>query len=138
MSWRGLNGGTKAAALGHRVIMTPNTGGCYLNYRHVDLPDEIGRSGVSTIAQGYNLEPITPEMDKTAASLVLGGQGNLWTETIYAGKIAEYLVFPRICAIAEALWSFPENKSIDDFALRLPVHQKRLDRLGLLQYRGQT
>jgi hexosaminidase len=69
----------------------------------------------------------------------LGGQGTLFSEIIYAGKIAEYMIFPRICAIAEALWSQRESKEepdLDEFAQRLEVHQRRLDKLDLLQYRG--
>ncbi|MDR0290585.1 MAG: beta-N-acetylhexosaminidase [Treponema sp.] len=136
MSWRGQEGGRKAAAMGRRVIMAPCTGGCYLDYKHIDDPEEPGQLCVNTITQSYNMEAVTPDMDAAAASLVLGGQGNLWSEIIYAGKIAEYMIFPRICAIAETLWSQKEAKDIDNFAKRLAVHQCRLDRLGLLQYKG--
>ena len=135
-SWRNEKGGNEATAMGRRVIMSPQTNGCYLDYRHADMPDEIGRLGIGTITQGFNLNPITPEMDEKAASLVLGGQGNCWSETIYAGKIAEYLIFPRICAIGEALWSAQKDRDSADFASRLAIHQCRLDKLNLLQYRG--
>jgi len=138
-SWRGKKGGNKATASGHRVIMSPMTDGCYLDFRAIDQTEEIGRLGVGTITQGFSLDPVTEEMDEAAASLVLGGQGNLWSEVIYAGKIAEYMIFPRICAIAEALWSPRKPKTASDlaeFAQRLAVHQSRLDKLGLLQYRG--
>jgi hexosaminidase len=116
--------------------MTPLTEGCYLDYRHLNDPEEPGQIGVNTVAQGYNMEPITPGMNAAEGSLVLGGQGNLWSEIIYAGKIAEYMIFPRICAIAETLWSDSESKDIKDFGKRLAVHQCRLDRLGLLQFKG--
>ena len=127
--------------------MSPENHGCYLDRKHINMPEEPGRLSVGTIAEAFSLDPVTEEMDEAAASLVLGGQGNLWSEVIYAGKIAEYMIFPRICAIAEALWS--EKKSLAhpghtdqnaadlaDFAKRLEVHQSRLDKLGLLQYRG--
>ena len=137
MSWRNQKGGILAASLGCRAIMVPQDHGCYLNYRHTSDPEEIGRHwdwGVGTITQAYTMEPVTPEMDEAAASLVLGGQGNLWAEIICSGKIAEYMIFPRLCAIAEGLWS--KEKNLDDFVKRLEFHQRRLDRLGLLQYRG--
>ncbi|MDR2923534.1 MAG: beta-N-acetylhexosaminidase [Treponema sp.] len=136
MSWRGRQGGSEAVARGHRVIMAPLTDGCYLDYRHINDPEEPGQLGVNTIAQCFNLNPITAEMGETAASLVLGGQGNLWSEIIYAGKIAEYMIFPRICALAETFWSAGKDKNIEDFGRRLEIHQMRLDKLGLLQYRG--
>jgi len=136
MSWRGQEGGSKATAQGHRVIMAPRDSGCYLDYKHIDAPEEPGQLSINTIAQGYNMDPVTPDMDKAAASLVLGGQGNLWSEIVYAGKIAEYMIFPRICAIAETLWSDRNSKDMEDFRRRLAIHQCRLDKLGLLQYRG--
>jgi len=138
-SWRGKEGGNKATALGHRVIMSPLTNGCYLDYRAIDRLEEIGRLGICTIAQSFSLDPVTKEMNEASASLVLGGQGNLWSEIIYAGKIAEYMIFPRICAIAETLWSQRKQKTapdLEEFAQRLAIHQSRLDKLGLLQYRG--
>ena len=140
-SWRGNEGGNRATALGHRVIMSPQTDGCYLDHKAIERDEEPGRLGTCTIAQGLTMDPVMPEMDEKAATLVLGGQGNLWAEVIYAGKIAEYMIFPRICAIAEALWSerktaAQRESDLADFAKRLEVHQRRLDRLGLLQYRG--
>ena len=141
MSWRGQEGGNRATAMGRRVIMTPQTNGCYLDHRPIEDPDEPGRLGVGTVAQAYAMDPVTPEMSAAAASLVLGGQGNLWSEVIYSGRIAEYMIFPRICAIAEALWSerrpgLKEGEDLADFSKRLAIHQRRLDKLNLLQYRG--
>ena len=137
MSWRSAQGGNAASALGHRVIMSPLTGGCYLDYRHSDSPDEPGAFfGRATVADSFFMSPVTPEMDEKAASLVIGGQGNLWTEELFAGKLAEYMVFPRICALSESLWTASASRDLADFAKRLEIHRLRLDRLGLLQYRG--
>jgi len=137
MSWRGDAGGIQASSLGHNVIMTPNTNGCYLDYKHTETPEEIGRTlGTSTVFMGYSMNPAPPEMSEEQASRILGGQCNLWSEVIYAGKIAEYMIFPRLCAIAEAVWTPYKSKDFEDFSKRLEVHQKRLDTLGLLQYRG--
>ncbi|MDR2536510.1 MAG: beta-N-acetylhexosaminidase [Treponema sp.] len=136
MSWRGSKGGIEASGLGHPVIMSPNSEGCYLDYKHYDAPEEPGNLGVSTVYQTYTMDPITPEMSNEAAALILGGQCNLWSELIYADRIAEYMTFPRICALSEGLWTPKELKDFDGFAQRLEVHQKRLDQMGLLQYRG--
>ena len=136
MSWRGRAGGLSASRLGHRVIMTPNTEGCYLDYRHTEEIEEPGNLGVSRVSQIYNMDPIDPGMNAEEAGLVMGGQGNLWSEIIYSGKIAEYMIFPRICALAESLWTPREQKDLDDFARRLKAHRDRLDSLDVLQYRG--
>jgi len=138
MSWRGSEGGIRASSLGHNVIMTPNTDGCYLDYKHTEDPEEIGRTlGTSTVFMSYSVDPVTPGMSEEQVSRILGGQCNLWSEVIYAGKIAEYMIFPRICALSEAVWTPQENKNFEDFSKRLLVHQKRLDLLGILQYKGK-
>ncbi|MCL1836179.1 MAG: beta-N-acetylhexosaminidase [Treponema sp.] len=138
MSWRGSKGGIRASSLGHRVIMAPNTGGCYLDYKHADEPEEPGQmyAGPISVYTSYSMDPVTPEMSEEAASLILGGQGNMWSELIPAARIAEYMIFPRLCALSEALWTPRDDKDFDDFSRRLAVHRKRLDRLGLIQYRG--
>ncbi|MDR2376764.1 MAG: beta-N-acetylhexosaminidase [Treponema sp.] len=134
MSWRGVKGGIEAVRRGRQVIMSPNSSGCYLDYKHHDDLEEPGQLGISRISQLYALDPLAG-MEGNARSLVLGAQANLWSELIYAGKIAEYMIFPRICALAEALWS--GNAGPDDFLERLTGHRRRLDLLGLLQYRGE-
>jgi hexosaminidase len=137
MSWRGAEGGIKASRMGHRVIMSPNTEGCYLDYKHTDDPEEMGRTlGISSVFSSYSMNPVTPQMTEEEASRILGGQCNLWSEVIYAGKIAEYMIFPRLCAVAEALWTPQKEKDFDDFSQRLAVHRKRLDALDINQYRG--
>jgi hexosaminidase len=138
MSWRGETGGVRASALGHQVIMTPNTNGCYLDHKHIDAAEEPGQTygGIASVFKSYSMQPVTKEMSSENEHLILGGQGNLWSELIYAGKFAEYMLFPRICAIAEAVWTPKEGKDFEDFSSRLEVHRRRLDTLGIYQYRG--
>jgi hexosaminidase len=138
MSWRGEAGGIKASSLGHQVIMSPNTCGCYLDFKHKNEPEEPGQlfGGTASVFASYSMDPVTPSIGEEGASFILGGQCNLWSELIYAGKIAEYMIFPRLCAVAEAVWTAKENKNFDDFSKRLTVHRGRLDLLGLNQYRG--
>jgi hexosaminidase len=138
MSWRGDEGGIRASALGHQVIMAPNTKGCYLDYKHIDTQEEPGQlfEGAASVYKSWSMDPVPAEINEEDAKLILGGQCNLWSELIYAGKIAEYMIFPRLCAIAEAVWSPKEDKDFEDFAKRLAVHRERLDSLGINQYRG--
>ncbi|MCL2277639.1 MAG: family 20 glycosylhydrolase, partial [Treponema sp.] len=93
-------------------------------------------SGESSVFTGWSMDPVPPAIKAEDEKFILGGQCNLWSELIYAGKIAEYMIFPRLCAIAEAVWSPKEGKDFDDFTKRLNVHRQRLDKLGINQYRG--
>ncbi|MDR2194806.1 MAG: beta-N-acetylhexosaminidase [Treponema sp.] len=136
MSWRGADGGKAAVKRGHPVIMAPNTEGCYLDFRHCDDAEEPGQWGVSTVYQSYTMDPVA-KMSESEAALVMGGQCNLWSELIYAGKIAEYMIFPRILAFAENMWTPQHRKDFNVFAQKLTVHRQRLDTLGIAQYRGR-
>ena len=109
MSWRGVEGGLEAVSKGRPVVMTPSTEGCYL---------------------------VLPGMTAEQEKLVLGGQANLWSEMIPADRFAEYMIFPRIAAKAEALWTPRALKDYRSFCERLDTHRHRLDMLDILQYRG--
>lgn len=135
MSWRGLEGGIKASAMGHQVIMCPITG-CYLDYRHLTSPEEPGNIGLVTVKSAYESDPIVDEMDEQQAQNVIGGQGNLWTEKICYSKHAEYMYFPRLSALAEGLWTPKANKDFESFRNRLPALQDRLDALGFYFFKG--
>jgi len=138
MSWRGDEGGIKASALGYNVIMSPNTKGWYLDHKHIDTQEEPGQTygGEASVFKAYATDPVPAQINEKDAGLVLGGQGNLWSELIYAGKIAEYMIYPRLCAIAESVWTPKENRDFDDFEKRLTAHRLRLDKLDVNQYRG--
>ena len=114
--------------------MSPNTMGCYLDYKHINTPEEPGQlfEGSASVYKTYSMDPGIAGRE----ALILGGQGNMWSELIYAGKFAEYMIFPRICAIAESTWTMKEGKDFNDFESRLSVHRQRLDALGINQYRG--
>lgn len=136
-SWRGTEGGKKASALGHKVIMSPQTSGCYLDYKPYDDPCEPGLHKVATVKDSYSFSPISDDMSPQQRASILGGQGNLWTEVVYASKIAEYMIFPRLCSISESLWLSKDKKDFVSFAKRLFTHKKRLDAMNILYYRGK-
>jgi hexosaminidase len=69
---------------------------------------------------------VPAELDARYASHVLGAQGQLWTEYIATPKQAEYMAFPRACALAEVVWSPADAKNFGDFLQRLNVHGRRL------------
>lgn len=112
MSWRGSAGGIKAAQLGHDVIMTPNDY-CYFDYyqsedtRHE--PFAIG--GFVPLEKVYSLNP-TASLTEEQAKHILGTQANLWTEYIPTSEQVEYMVLPRMAALAEVQWTQLERKII--------------------------
>ena len=106
MSWRGVSGGIEAAKMNHEVIMTPNAT-CYLDhYQAKDTGNEpLAIGGYTPIEEIFNYEPIPNELDKSLHKYVIGAQGNVWTEYMKTSKQVEYMVFPRIFALSEVVWS---------------------------------
>lgn len=137
MSWRGTEGGINAAKLNHKVIMCPQTAGCYLDFPHLQNAEEPGLHNFATVKMSYSYSPIPEDFPKENEGFVLGGQGNLWTELVTSPRWAEYMMFPRLCAMAESLWLNPAKKDFENFAKRLKAHKERLDNLDVLYYKGK-
>ena len=135
MDW--IGGGVEAASAGHDVVMTPTTH-CYFDYyqarNQAGEPRAIG--GFLPLDKVYSLEPMPAELDARLQSHVLGAQGNLWTEYVPSFKHAQYMIFPRLCALAEVTWSAKDARNYADFARRLGPHLERLDHSGSITARG--
>lgn len=128
MSWRGMKGGIEAAKSKHDVIMTP-TDFAYLDYGQGDPAFEpLNIGGYLPLEKVYQFDPVPKELDETQAKYIIGGQANIWTEYLETPAAVEYMAFPRMLAIAESVWSQPENKNFDDFKRRLDAQFPRLDK----------
>tara|TARA_R110000868_G_scaffold135854_1_gene348488 strand:+ start:637 stop:1599 length:963 start_codon:yes stop_codon:yes gene_type:complete len=123
MSWRGMNGGIKAAKMGHEVVMSPTTY-AYLDYTQGDYSVENPVYADLSLEKSYSFEPIPDGVDP---KYILGGQGNLWTEKVPTMQFAFYMTYPRAFALSEALWSPKQNKNWDDFILRVENQFKLFD-----------
>jgi hexosaminidase len=130
MSWRGEKGGIEAAKQQHNVIMTPNTY-VYFDYSQLRNDDTLTIGGYLPLQRVYSYNPISKEMSANDARYVLGGQANLWTEYISTSEKAEYMLFPRLSALSESLWSEPAKKDWASFEKRLPALFRRYTFLGI-------
>jgi hexosaminidase len=127
MSWRGMKGGIEAARMNHHVVMTP-WGNCYLDLYQGDPMVEPETYGMLHLKTSYAFEPVPDSVD---AKFILGGQGNLWTESVPSFRHAEYMTWPRALALAEVLWSPKEHRNWDDFVARMEVQMQRFDAAGI-------
>ena len=115
MSWRGEEGGIKAAKAGHDVIMTPG-GFCYLDsYQDAPTtqPEAIG--GYLTLEKVYFYDPIPEVLTKEGADYIQGVQANVWAEYITTAEHMEYMVYPRLLALTEVAWTQPDKKNWEHF-----------------------
>ena len=131
MSWRGEKGGIEAAKQQHDVIMTPNTYLYFDYYQTADTKDEpLGIGGYVPIEKVYSLEPVPAVLTEEQSKHILGAQANLWTEYIHSSEHVEYMVLPRMAALAEVQWTQPEKKDFKDFTKRLARLMKFYQRDG--------
>jgi hexosaminidase len=127
MSWRGEEGGIDAAKQNHDVVMTPG-GWVYFDHAQVEKDDSLTIGGFLPLGKVYGYEPIPKELNAEQAKHVLGGQANLWTEYITNLPKIEYMIFPRMSALSEVLWS-PKNQR--NWKLFLPRLQRQYKRYEL-------
>jgi len=131
MSWRGIQGGIDAANQGHDVVMTPESP-CYFDHYQGPADQEpLGFGGYNPLTKVYAFNPVPEILNAEAARHILGGQANLWAEFVPNIKHAEYMTFPRIAALSEALWSPKDVRKWDDFSRRIQLFMKRYDKLGI-------
>jgi hexosaminidase len=130
MSWRGTAGGIEAARQGHDVIMTPADRTYFDYYQGDPAAEPLAIGGLVPLHSVYAFEPVPAELTPAQVAHVIGAQGNLWTEYIPTPARAEYMLLPRMLALAEFLWSPKATRSWDRFTARLPAQLARLDALG--------
>lgn len=127
MSWRGMAGGIRAAQANHHVVMTPDTH-CYLDLWQGEPSVEPDTYSMCRLTDSYQFNPVP---DGVPAEMILGGQGNLWAESVPTFRHAEYMLWPRAWALAEVLWSGPEKTDWNSFYPRVERHFVRADEAGI-------
>lgn len=124
MSWRGEEGGIAAAKENHQVIMTPGSH-VYLDHSQTKNEKEVTIGGFLPLEKVYSYEPIPKELNEQQAKYVLGAQGNVWTEYMANPAKVEYMIFPRLSALSEVLWSSKESKDWAQFQTKVETMKKR-------------
>ena len=131
MSWRGVKGGLEASAEGHDVVMTPGSH-CYFDHYQGNQDQEpLAFGGYTPLSKVYEFDPIVDGMTTAQEKHILGGQANLWSEYIPTEQQSEYMIFPRLAAMSEAVWSPKESKDWIDFSSRVKKLFKRYDIMGI-------
>jgi hexosaminidase len=123
MSWRGTEGGIKAAKMQHDVVMSPTTF-AYLDYTQGDPTIDHPIYARLRMQKCYSYEPLPEGVDP---KYILGGQGNLWTEQLPTFRSVEYMTYPRALALAEDFWTPAKEKNWNDFTGRVENQFGRWD-----------
>ena len=71
----------------------------------------------------YKYDPVpTAIRNKKIVEKILGGQANVWTEYMEYGSKVDYMIFPRMTAVSESLWTPASKKNYQDFLRRIKAH----------------
>lgn len=130
MSWRGEAGGIEAAKQDHDVIMTPSTH-VYLDHSQSKREDSVTIGGYLSVQKVYSYEPVPTVLNEKQKKHILGAQGNVWTEYMKNPRKVEYMIFPRLSALSEVLWTPSASRRWNEFEKRLAVQFKRYDLWGV-------
>lgn len=130
MSWRGKKGGIEGAKRGNEVVMVPNDYAYFDYYQAKPVENEpFGIGGYVPVEKVYSLDPtegLTPEEGEK----IIGVQANLWAEYIKTFSHAQYMLLPRMAAIAEVGWTPLARKDYDNFLKRAKLMTQRYEALG--------
>lgn len=134
MSWRGTKWGIEAVNQGHDIVMSPEEF-AYFNFAQDSTGSEPNHfSTVLYLDKVYSFEPIPDSIPDDKKHHILGGQGNMWSEFMFTPEDVEHMLFPRIFAMSEVLWSPKESKDYKDFVKRLSNRLKFLNKENIKYY----
>lgn len=131
MVWRGEEKAVEAIRAGHDVVLTPGSH-LYLDAYQADpktQPEAIG--GYTPVKRVYGYRPVPREATPGQARHILGIQGNVWSEYIPDSEHAEYMIFPRLLALAEVAWTPEDSLNWERFKPRLNRQVGWLHAMGI-------
>ena len=131
--WRGLGtAALKAAEKGHQFIMTPARILYLIRYQGPQWFEPQTYFGNNTLKDIYDYEPVQADWKPEYASLLKGVQASMWTEFCNKPEDVDYLVFPRLAALAEVAWTQPEHKDWTAFLKGLDAYNEHLTAKGIV------
>lgn len=120
MAWIGADGAAKdAASRGMNTILSPQIP-YYINRRQSKLESEPRSQGHGneTVEAVYNYKPMNNVTEELQPKY-MGVQANFWTEWVESADVVQYLMLPRLAAVAEAAWTPQEKRNYGNFLKRL-------------------
>lgn len=105
MSWRGVEGAVAAAKQQHHVIMTPEDELYFDHYQSLYPEEKTAAGGYTPLKEVYGYDPLHAAGDTALLPYIAGIQGQVWSEYLDTEAQAQYMIYPRMLAMAERAWS---------------------------------
>jgi hexosaminidase len=118
----------KALEDGHQVVMSPNW---YVYLDYAQAPGEPGSpwngniNGPNSLELIYNWEPVPDTFPAEKEALILGIEAPLWTQFMKSASFREFMIYPRMSAIAEINWIPRGSKNLKQFQSRMQKQYQR-------------
>lgn len=139
MWWRHDRSGSLKKSLdnGFKTILCPRRP-LYFDFIQ-DTSHKVGRTwdGHSPIEQVYGFPDENMEkwnLNQSSLDNIIGIQGNLWTENYSRPDQFDFMIYPRICALAEAAWTPSNAKNFENFSKRMEHAYRMFDQRGIYYY----
>lgn len=132
-SWLSEEAAVNCARQGFDVVLQPAQT-TYLDMTQDYAPEEPGVDWANPLPleKAYNYEPLANiPADDPIHKRIWGIQTALWCEIVNNPGRMDYMIFPRVIALAEACWTHKEHRNWGDFLSRLKGHLPLLDKQGV-------
>lgn len=137
LGWQGYGqAALKAAEKGHRFVMTPARVLYLIRYQGPQWFEPLTYFGNNTLKDVYDYDPVQKDWKPEYESLLMGVQASMWTEFCNSPEDVEYLLFPRLAALAEVAWTQPEKKDWASFLKAMDGYDGHLAEKGIVYARS--
>lgn len=128
--WRSEEKGIEAVRKGLCTVMSPGSF-CYLDsYQDAPATQPLAIGGYLPLQKVYSFEPVPAQLTSKEIARICGVQANVWTEYMPTAEHVEYMIYPRLLALAEVAWTQPEQKDWKRF------HAETLSEVNKLRHLG--
>ena len=137
LGWQGMGtAALKAAEKGHRFIMTPARIMYLIRYQGPQWFEPVTYFGNNTLKDVFDYEPVQKDWKPEYESLLMGIQACMWTEFCNKPEDVDYLLFPRLAAVAEVAWTQPEKKDWASFLQAMDRYNGHIAEKGIVYARS--
>ena len=125
-----LQEGFIQAQQGNTVVMEPMQYWDFSCYQADPRYQPQAHEGVITLQRAYQFDPVPHATNRHTAANISGGQCRLLTDCVVDMGQTEYMLFPRLLAVAECLWSPAGKLNWPNFRKKVEIHKERLHAKG--------
>ena len=129
-AWEHIDVSAASVKKGFQTIMCPGQK-TYFDMAYNNSTGERGICWAATIeaSEIHSWKPLA-NIDKKFQNLILGVQGQLWSETLTDESYIDEMVNPRLATLSEVAWSSDNRRNWKEFRATLKHNMKLLTKLG--------